>query len=97
MRQAAGRAAALMQSLASEKRLMILCHLVDGERSVGALADLTEMRQSAVSQQLALLRKDGLVQTRREGQTVFYSLAGDAARRVIEVLYDLYCPPAERP
>lgn len=97
MRQAASRAAGLMQALASEKRLMILCQLVDGERSVGALAALLDLRQSTVSQQLSLLRKDGLVQTRREGQTVFYSLAGDAARRVIAVLYELYCAPVERP
>lgn len=96
IRQAAERASGLMQSLASEKRLMILCQLAEGERSVGALADLLDLRQSTVSQQLALLRKDGLVQSRREAQTVYYALAGDAARRIIEVLYDLYCAPDER-
>lgn len=94
MQRTAKQAATLMKSLSSENRLMILCQLADGEKSVGALADLLELRQAAVSQQLALLRKDGLVAPRREGQTIFYSLNGADAKRVIEVLYDLYCAPA---
>ena len=70
---------------------MILCQLVEGERAVSELADALDMRQAAVSQQLALLRKDGLVSARREARTMHYSLAGDEARRIIEVLYDLFC------
>ena len=93
MRANAGRASALMRALANENRLMILCQLVPGERSVGDLAEALELRQAAVSQQLALLRKDGLVAPRRDGQTVYYALAGDAARRVLDVLYELFCAP----
>lgn len=84
-----------MRSLASETRLKLLCQLVDQERSVGALAEALDLRSSTVSQQLALLRKDGLVKTRREAQTIYYSLGGHEARRVIEVLYELYCGPAK--
>lgn len=93
MRANAGRASALMRALANENRLMILCQLVPGERSVGDLAEALDLRQAAVSQQLALLRKDGLVAPRRDGQTVYYALAGDAARRVLDVLYELFCVP----
>lgn len=91
MSEAADQAANLLKALSGRSRLMILCQLVDGERAVSELADALEMRQAAVSQQLALLRKDGLVKVRREARTMRYSLAGDEARRVIEVLYDLYC------
>lgn len=87
----ASRAADLMRSLSHEKRLMLLCNLVEGERSVGELGAALEILPANASQQLALLRKDGLVETRREGQTVYYSLAGEKARRIIEVLYDLFC------
>ncbi|MGB0921402.1 MAG: metalloregulator ArsR/SmtB family transcription factor [Alphaproteobacteria bacterium] len=91
MRVAAAQAADLMQTLSNPNRLMLLCLLVEGEASVGALAEKLELRQTSASQQLALLRKDGLVQTRRDGQTIYYRLNGEEARRVIEVLYDLYC------
>ncbi len=91
MKQAADKAATLMQALSNQNRLMLLCALVDGEQSVGALADLLELRQTSVSQQLALLRKDGFVKTRREGQTIFYSLDGDEAAQIIEILNKLYC------
>lgn len=94
MQNASRKAAGLMRALASENRLLLLCQLVEGERSVGALADALSLRPSTVSQQLAVLRKDGLVATRRDAQTIYYSLAGDDARRVIEVLYGLYCAPA---
>ena len=93
MRANAGRASELMRALANENRLMILCQLVAGERSVGDLAEALDLRQATVSQQLALLRKDGLVAPRRDGQTVYYALAGDAARRVLDVLYELFCAP----
>ena len=93
MRANARQASELMRALANENRLMILCQLVPGERSVGDLAEALDLRQAAVSQQLALLRKDGLVAPRRDGQTVYYALAGDAARRVLDVLYELFCAP----
>ncbi len=94
MQQAAQQASELMKSLSSENRLMILCQLGDGEKSVGQLAAALGLRQAAVSQQLALLRKDGLVAPRREAQTIYYDLSGTAARRVIELLYEIYCAPA---
>ena len=93
MRQSAERAADLMKALSSEKRLMILCQLAEGETSVGELARRLGLRQSAVSQQLALLRKDGLVAPRREAQTIYYSLAGTEAGQVIALLYEIYCAP----
>ena len=96
MRERAGRASQLLAAMANEKRLMVLCQLVDGERSVGQLAEFLGVRQSTVSQHLALLKKDGFVASRREAQTQFYSLAGDEARSVLEALYGLYCAPARR-
>lgn len=93
MRNKADQALALLKALASHNRLMILCQLVERERSVGELAELLDVREPAVSQHLALLRKDGFVKFQREGQTLHYSLDGDEARRVLEILYDIYCAP----
>ena len=70
---------------------MILCHLGSGERSVGELESLLGIRQAAVSQMLARLREEGLVSTRREGKTIFYSLATEDTSRVINLLYDIFC------
>ena len=95
MQKAADRATELLKALASRNRLLLLCHLVDGEKSVGELARLLEVRDAAVSQQLALLRKDGLVHPRRQGQTIYYSLASPEATTVIETLYTLFCAPAK--
>ena len=92
MKKTAPRVSELMKVLSNEHRLMILCQLVEGEKSVSALADLLEMRQAALSQQLSLLRKDGLVQTRRDAQTIFYSLARDDVRDLMAFLYQTYCP-----
>lgn len=86
-------AAAFLKTLAHEGRLMILCHLGNGERSVSELEELLRMRQAAVSQMLARLREEGLVQTRREGKTVHYSLADDRTSQVIDLLYRLFCAP----
>ena len=91
MSEAADQATNLLKALSGRSRLMILCQLVDGEQAGSELADALEMRQAAVSQQLALLRKDGLVSARREARTIHYSLAGEEARRIIEVLYELFC------
>ena len=70
---------------------MILCHLVSGEKSVTELEDLLSARQAAVSQQLSRLRLEGLVIPRREGKTIFYRLANDRPRKVLQVVYDLFC------
>ena len=70
---------------------MILCQLVDGEKSVGDIARALEMRDAAASQQLALLRKDQLVEARRDGQTIYYSVTRPDIRQLIEFLYRQYC------
>lgn len=94
MEAAADKASELLKSLANRHRLLILCQLVDGERSVGDLAAFLGARDSTVSQHLALLRKDGLVQARREAQTMYYSIASGPAQRVLETLFAIYCAPA---
>lgn len=91
MRGHAGDAARLLKALANDKRLMVLCLLVEGERSVGELNAELDLSQSALSQHLAVLRADGLVDTRREAQTIYYSLAKGPAQRIIETLHDIYC------
>lgn len=92
----AGQASELLAAMANEKRLMILCQLLDGEKSVSELAQLLDVRSSTISQHLALLRKDRLVATRREAQSLYYSLAGGEAREILDALYRLYCePPAK--
>ena len=93
MQENAAQAAAFLKALAHEKRLLILCHLQDGEKSVGALEGLLDLRQASVSQMLARLRSDGMVSARRAGKTVFYSLADGKTAQVIELLYDLFCAP----
>ncbi len=92
MRENASQAAQLLKALANENRLLILCHLDGKELSVTELNQHLDLSQSALSQHLAVLRRDGLVKTRRESQTIFYSLAGDSASRVINTLHQMYCP-----
>lgn len=92
----AGRAATLLRLLANEKRLMILCQLADGELAVGDIQSRVGLSQSALSQHLAMLRAEGIVATRREGQAIFYRLDDPAAMRVIETLAELFCPPEMR-
>ncbi|EYD76682.1 Transcriptional regulator, ArsR family [Rubellimicrobium mesophilum DSM 19309] len=87
----ADQAARLLAALGQTKRLMALCRLMDNEMSVGALAEAVGLGQSALSQHLARLRDLGLVATRRDGQTIYYRLASEEARRLISVLYDIYC------
>ena len=91
MREHAADAARLLKALANEKRLMLLCLLVEGERSVGELNARLELSQSALSQHLAVLRLDALVTTRREAQTIYYSLAPGPAQRIIDTLHGIYC------
>ena len=87
----ADTASNLLKSLANEKRLMILCSLAHGELSVGSLNKRINLSQSALSQHLAKLRDEGMVSTRRESQTIYYSLASEETRQVIELLHKLYC------
>jgi ArsR family transcriptional regulator len=94
--ESAARAANLLRLLANEKRLMILCQLAEGELSVGQIQPRVGLSQSALSQHLALLRAEGVVATRRSGQTIHYRLADPAAARVIETLAALFCPPDMR-
>lgn len=94
MKEKASEASCLLGSMANDKRLMILCQLVEGEKSVGQLADVLGVRQSTVSQHLALLRRDGLVAPRRDAQTQYYSLKGDSARAVLQTLYLEFCAPS---
>jgi len=94
LQNSAREAATLMKALSSENRLLLLCQLAEGEKTVGELADSLGLRQAAVSQQLALLRKDGLVAARRNGRAMHYSLSGREARALIMLLHRLYCEPA---
>jgi DNA-binding transcriptional ArsR family regulator len=84
-----------LKALANSHRLMILCELKDGERSVSALERVVPLAQSALSQHLAKLREGGFVATRREAQTIYYSLADSRVARLMEVLYELFCAPAK--
>jgi DNA-binding transcriptional ArsR family regulator len=81
----------LLKGLANESRLMIMCVLSEGELSVGELNQRIKLSQSALSQHLAVLREQGLVKTRRESQTIYYSLADTAAMSIVELLHDVYC------
>lgn len=89
----AADAARLLRALANERRLMILCQLADGERSVGDLSPRVGLSQSALSQHLAVLREEGVVATRREAQTVWYRIADPAAVKVVTTLAEIFCPP----
>jgi DNA-binding transcriptional ArsR family regulator len=88
---AASKASELMRTLGHKDRLMVLCHLISGEKSVGELAGLLEIPQSPLSQHLARMRKEELVTTRREAQTIFYSIASNEAARMVELMHELYC------
>jgi DNA-binding transcriptional ArsR family regulator len=92
----ADKAAGLMKALSNAARLTILCRLHAGECAVGTLQDCVGLSQSALSQHLARLRKDGLVATRREAQTIYYRIADDSAIRIIRALYALYCLPSKK-
>lgn len=96
MVSAAGDACDLLKALANRHRLLIVCQLINGERSVGDLAQMLDVRDSTMSQHLALLRKDGIVIARRDGQTIWYSIADGPARDILEALYKTYCAPNGR-
>ena len=89
----ATEAAKLLRALGNERRLMILCQLADRERSVGELQPLVGLSQSALSQHLAVLREEGVVATRRDGQTIWYRIGDPAAVKVVATLAEIFCPP----
>ena len=84
-------ASSFLKAISHEGRLMILCHLASGEKSVTELEDLLSARQAAVSQQLSRLRLEGLVSPRRDGKAIYYSLTDNRARQIIEKVYELFC------
>ncbi|MCA3648264.1 MAG: helix-turn-helix transcriptional regulator [Methylobacterium sp.] len=90
----ARKASDFLKALSHESRLLLLCLLAERERSVSELEQILSLRQPTVSQQLARLRLDGLVSTRREGKSILYSLADEDVRRVITVLYSIFCAPS---
>ena len=89
----AADAAGFLKALSHEGRLMILCHIADGEKSVTELEHLLEMRQAAVSQQLARLRDDGLVISRRDGKVIYYAIEDAKVRATVALMYQLFCGP----
>jgi len=93
MQSAAGAAEEMLKALANRHRLMILCQILESPRTVGDLAVALGLRVPAVSQHLAVLRRDKLVTARRDGQAIWYSVASSPARRLVETLYDIYCSP----
>lgn len=94
MERAADEASGLLKALSNRHRLMIVCQLVERERSVGELAEVLGVRDSTVSQHLALLRREGLVMARRDGQTIWYRIGSEPARELVTTLYRVYCEPA---
>ncbi len=93
MEDGAERAAEFLKALSNRHRLIVLCLLAERERTVSELEDILMIRQPTLSQQLARLRAESLVETRREGKHIFYRLASDETREVIELLYGMFCAP----
>mgnify|MGYP001199936972 CR=1 FL=1 len=93
LRAASNQACALMRVMSNPDRLMLLCQLSQGERRVGELEELLDIQQPTLSQQLAVLREEALVETRREGKQIYYRIASDKVLAILDVLYRLYCHP----
>ena len=93
MRHAASDACVVLRVLANEDRLLLLCQLTEGERCVSELEELVGIHQPTLSQQLGVLRNEGLVTTRREGKNIYYQIASPEVLALLQVLHDLYCPP----
>lgn len=93
LRAAAGRASALLKTMANEDRLLLLCHLALGEQNVGELEAQCGIRQPTLSQQLAVLRAEGLIQPRRQGKYIYYRVVGLEVLQVLQTLHAVYCPP----
>lgn len=92
MRAAAGEAVAVLRALSNEDRLLLLCQLSQGECSVGELEELLDIRQPTLSQQLSVLRAEGLVTTRRDGKYIYYAVENQKMLTILAMLYQLYCP-----
>jgi ArsR family transcriptional regulator, virulence genes transcriptional regulator len=97
MKNGADLASELLKSLSNRHRLLILCRLADGEHSVGQLAEFLEIRDSTVSQHLALLRRDRIISGRRDGQTIWYRIESEPARAIVKTLYESYCQDVDCP
>ena len=95
LKEIAHEASGFLKQLANEQRLMILCHLADGEKSVSELQSLVGLEQSSLSQHLARLRNDGIIKFRRNSQSKYYSIADANSLQVIELLHEIYCMPAD--
>ena len=93
LRSTASHACSLLKTMANEDRLLILCQLTEGERNVGEIEALTAIQQPTLSQQLTKLRDEGLVNTRRDGKFIYYSLASNEAIQIMQLLYQLFCRP----
>lgn len=89
----ADEVAATLAAMANAKRLLVMCTLLAGEKSVGDLASIVQLSPAALSQHLGKMRALGLVKTRRDGQTIFYNLASPQVRALLETLYRVYCAP----
>lgn len=96
MRVAASDACVVLRVLANEDRLLLLCQLTEGERCVSELEELVGIHQPTLSQQLGVLRNEGLVTTRREGKNIYYQIASPEVLALLQVLHDLYCPPMSK-
>ena len=92
MREAADAACALLKTLGNRERLLLLCQMIDGEKSVGELEALLDIHQPTLSQQLGVLRSEGVVDTRREGKRIYYSLASGEAAALLNTIYGIFCP-----
>ena len=92
LRHGAGQAVGVLKLLASEDRLLLLCQLSQGEMCVGDLEQALDIRQPTLSQQLGVLRNEGIVNTRRDGKRIYYSVADPKVMQLLAVLYRLYCP-----
>ncbi|ETW99124.1 MAG: ArsR family transcriptional regulator [Candidatus Entotheonella gemina] len=93
MKEGVEAASRLLKALANQDRLLLLCHLAEGEHNVSDLETLLQIRQPTLSQQLARLRSDNLVETRRQGKEIYYRLASTEASAVIQLLHELFCEP----
>ncbi len=95
MAESATEAASFLKAVSHEGRLLILCYLRDGEKTVSELEKMLSMRQAAVSQQLSRLRQQGLISPRRDGKTIYYSICDDKAQAIVSMMYDLFCKPED--
>lgn len=96
MNAAAGEATAVLRALANESRLLLLCQLSNGELCVSDLEKRLDIHQPTLSQQLGVLRNEGLVTTRREGKNIFYSISDERVLKVLRTMYEVFCPVGER-